>query len=1085
MNNKIRSIVSLFLLFALIQTTLIRVQAVMPTLPVATSFSTAVPANRQSVVQLQGSDAEGTALTFAIVASPSHGALSGLNTSTGSVIYTPTANYVGGDSFTFKVTSGGEDSSNATVTLTVTNGKTRIIDTITDAGGAPRQGKVTFILTQQVTTPSGLSPVGSTASAPLDSNGKFDISVYPSRALQPAAFYQVWFTDDNGQKQELIGIYDIPASTTTITLTAYKVIDTNLAARYTFVSVAGLNAFINGIANATIAQLLIGSHTTGKLQVWIDGQGFADSMLGQNTAGNLLTVTGSSNTTGNAKAASVTTPVINSATGAVAITGNTTTSGNQTVNGNSTVAGDSTVGKTLKTDAIQHNGSETVKVTGNLKASGDITGNSITVTGPLTGSEVHAKVPNSSLPQIIDVDTIRARKIEGDISGTTGAGMAGGIANEGSTTVGADTLASGSGGIHFQTQNTDREVIQNNGLHEFFFGARGAVEDKGGFAFNIKAYGAKCDTKLVQNASMTAGSPSVSVPGSTLTSSDISKTASVTGAGVGGGLLTGSIIAVGSNSFTLSVSASTTASNKLAAWGTNDTSAITANIAATQSVKGGLVQIPSGVCLVTGPSLMGNGTHITGTAFSRPLESFGSTTTGASTLLLVGTNTEVFRYQEKIVGTTVEHLNLMALSNVGTTAFLAQPSAPTETSSSFDHTWDHIYVTGFDKGLAVLGNLPTAQWQFDRATISNSVFNGNTHGIHADSQNFDNVKIRDTKFNQPAGGYGFYGLRTGATSFDNIVGTGNPSTPGAAMIYLTAAHSAVSVSHSNSEQNDYFLDTAVDSGNTGQPIMLYANNSIKVRLRANANIFSIGNAYGDGSVTSTDNGTDVLIHSIADGCSTVGVPTTDLPPSSCQPFSLIGNGYVTRLSGGANIFGETNGTSPGFKFNGHVGFGKASPSSAAVVQVQLTPSQTASSTPFERWLTDNPTIYFDWARSNTGRLQLLGSQSCCMGLDINGNIFPTQDNTWVLGTTGLRWASVRATTITPGDLILSDRVTGKELYKIHEDSEQGIFFDDFRTGKRLMRLDPHGNLYVEGKVIEGSPKPSRERRRRRQRRQRG
>src|SRR2546423_4176645 len=102
-----RSIVSLILLFALLQTAFIRVQATMPTVPTATSFSTAVPANRQSIVQLQGADAEGTALTFATVANPTHGTLSGLNASTGAVVYTPTVDYVGSDSFTFNVTSGG------------------------------------------------------------------------------------------------------------------------------------------------------------------------------------------------------------------------------------------------------------------------------------------------------------------------------------------------------------------------------------------------------------------------------------------------------------------------------------------------------------------------------------------------------------------------------------------------------------------------------------------------------------------------------------------------------------------------------------------------------------------------------------------------------------------------------------------------------------------------------------------------------------------------------------------------------------------------------------------------------------------
>src|SRR4051794_20793010 len=73
--------------------------------PVATSFSTAIPANRQAVLQLLGSDPDGTALTFATVATPSHGTLSLLNTATGYVVYTPTANYVGPDSFTFTVTS--------------------------------------------------------------------------------------------------------------------------------------------------------------------------------------------------------------------------------------------------------------------------------------------------------------------------------------------------------------------------------------------------------------------------------------------------------------------------------------------------------------------------------------------------------------------------------------------------------------------------------------------------------------------------------------------------------------------------------------------------------------------------------------------------------------------------------------------------------------------------------------------------------------------------------------------------------------------------------------------------------------------
>ena len=65
------------------------------TVPVAASFSTTVPANRQSLIQPQGSDAEGTSLVYATTTSPAHGALSSLHTATGYAVYTPTAGDTG------------------------------------------------------------------------------------------------------------------------------------------------------------------------------------------------------------------------------------------------------------------------------------------------------------------------------------------------------------------------------------------------------------------------------------------------------------------------------------------------------------------------------------------------------------------------------------------------------------------------------------------------------------------------------------------------------------------------------------------------------------------------------------------------------------------------------------------------------------------------------------------------------------------------------------------------------------------------------------------------------------------------------
>lgn len=85
----------------------------------------------------------------------------------------------------------------------------------------------------------------------------------------------------------------------------------------------------------------------------------------------------------------------------------------------------------------------------------------------------------------------------------------------------------------------------------------------------------------------------------------------------------------------------------------------------------------------------------------------------------------------------------------------------------------------------------------------------------------------------------------------------------------------------------------------------------------------------------------------------------------------------------------------------------------------------------------------------------------------NGGVYPTDDNAYELGNAGKRWALVRGVTVTSGDTILTDKETGKELYKIHED-DNFIFFSDIRTGKTMMKLSRDGNLYVMGRIIQNS-----------------
>jgi len=73
-------------------------------------------------ITLAGSDVDGDTLSFTIVTPPAHGTLTG---TAPALTYTPTANYHGTDSLTFKVNDGVVDSMPATVSVTVTS----VVDT--------------------------------------------------------------------------------------------------------------------------------------------------------------------------------------------------------------------------------------------------------------------------------------------------------------------------------------------------------------------------------------------------------------------------------------------------------------------------------------------------------------------------------------------------------------------------------------------------------------------------------------------------------------------------------------------------------------------------------------------------------------------------------------------------------------------------------------------------------------------------------------------------------------------------------------------------------------------------------------------
>ncbi|HKB14235.1 MAG TPA: MBG domain-containing protein, partial [Vicinamibacterales bacterium] len=85
--------------------------------PVATAQSVAINEDVATPITLSAADIDGDALTYSVVTAPAYGTLSG---TAPNLIYTPAANYNGGDSFTFKANDGTVDSAPATVSITVT-----------------------------------------------------------------------------------------------------------------------------------------------------------------------------------------------------------------------------------------------------------------------------------------------------------------------------------------------------------------------------------------------------------------------------------------------------------------------------------------------------------------------------------------------------------------------------------------------------------------------------------------------------------------------------------------------------------------------------------------------------------------------------------------------------------------------------------------------------------------------------------------------------------------------------------------------------------------------------------------------------
>lgn len=430
-----------------------------------------------------------------------------------------------------------------------------------------------------------------------------------------------------------------------------------------------------------------------------------------------------------------------------------------------------------------------------------------------------------------------------------------------------------------------------------------------------------------------------------------------------------------------------------------------------------------------------------------------------------------------------------------------------------------LTIQGFEEGISVLATDASKIWQFDNIQVENCEING-LYPIRVDAQNTDwvisntTVNTSNHRTDNPRG-IGIWLQRGGVFTIDNVYG-GAPKITGSivnrtkrpeAFIKVSGPVSGLNIRGSEAEETDNSL--VYDFYNPWQDTEKYTitltGNILgdPVRIKQSVALVSIGNFYLSNTVqidgvAQGGNSKTTQIYSYGDTFSGV---TYQRKICEASPGVVMPNGWNYGIADKAAVsdcrrdfyiynnyvFGEQNTVvvKTGQRRSGVLDSDGIDQNTIQSPLRIVSPPiyEPAQLPPF-----DGTTYQFAdrlkyWGytikRSSVdGFLEFEGNQKPpdfswgdYTGFRFYGSVYPSADGQFELGNLNKRWSLVRAVTVASGDLILSDKVTGKELYKIHED-EESIHFQDVRTGKELMRLDRNGNLIVSGKIYQEGNAPS-------------
>lgn len=226
--------------------------------PVASSQSLTTNEDTGIAVMLAASDVDGDILSYSIVSSPVHGALTG---TAPNLTYTPAADYNSADSFTFKANDGKADSNIAFVTITVT--PVNDVPVVTVSGVSPVSEGGTFIGSGSFADPDSTDTWTATV-AYGDGSGAQPLSLAPDKTFTLSHVY-----GDNGIYTVTVAVTDGQSASGS---GAFVVTVNNVAPVVGAITLTPNPSVINGTVSASATFIdagVLDTHTA--LWNWGDG----------------------------------------------------------------------------------------------------------------------------------------------------------------------------------------------------------------------------------------------------------------------------------------------------------------------------------------------------------------------------------------------------------------------------------------------------------------------------------------------------------------------------------------------------------------------------------------------------------------------------------------------------------------------------------------------------------------------------------------------------------------------------------------------------------------------------------------------